>query len=685
MVLNLPENADSASQREVLDALPVLVFLERVGRVVYANAEARQTLGLGDEPWTSRQVEDLLWGLFPGTAEPQTLLTGTRHGSPFHATMPTRDGRLLPVEGTYSIVDHELRQAVIVAHPGGRESAPKSRLMDDLLASIPDAVAIVHGNHVIYTNAAFTRLFGYTAEEVSGGTLRDFIVPETRQHENSLMQKSVDRHGVATIETVRKNRNGDLLDVAVLAGPLVIHGEKAGYVLSYRDIGGRRQIEAKLQHDALHDALTGLPNRALFLDRLKLSFNRRARRRDQVCGVLFLDLDRFKEINDTLGHAAGDQLLVAVSERLCSALRPQDTAARLGGDEFAVLVENIFSVADLTIVANRILGEMARPFDLFGRLLNAGASIGAALSAPDHTVPEMLIRDADFAMYRAKQSGGSRFEIFDKNLKIRVNDRQQRERELRQILDNHEFEIWYQPIFRLLGGQLEGFESILHRRRSDGSVESLRPLLPVAEESGLSISLGRETFDSLCRQLCAWSQAQPWSTLSLTLNLSPRQFYHSDMVAQMKRTLAATGADPSRLLIEVDESVLSENPDAALVLLQRLIDCGLRVAVDNFGSALAPLNHLIRMPIDVLKLDPALTVAATSTGRQSAVLKSLVQLGSNLGVQVVAQGIQSMPQLEALRAMGCALGQGDFLSEAMDSSRAFALADQLTRSLSINA
>jgi EAL domain-containing protein (putative c-di-GMP-specific phosphodiesterase class I) len=328
---------------------------------------------------------------------------------------------------------------------------------------------------------------------------------------------------------------------------------------------------------------------------------------------------------------------------------------------------------------------MARPFDLYGHLLNAGASIGAALSAPDHSVPEMLIRDADFAMYRAKQNGGARFEIFDKNLKIHINDRQQRKRELHQILDNHEFEIWYQPIFRLLGGQLEGFESLLHRRRIDGSVESLRPFLPVAEESGLSISLGRETFDSLCRQLCAWSQALPWSTLSLTLNLSLRQFYHSDMVAQMKRTLAATGADPSRLLIEVDESVLSENPDAALALLQRLIDCGLRVAVDNFGSALAPLNHLVRMPIDVLKLDPALTVAATATGRQAAVLKSLVQLGSNLGVQVVAQGIHSMPQLEALRAMECALGQGDFLSEAMDSSRAFALADQLTRSLSINA
>jgi diguanylate cyclase (GGDEF)-like protein/PAS domain S-box-containing protein len=679
MGLNLPKNADSASQREVLDALPVLVFLERAGHIVYANAQARQMLGLGGEAWVARPVEDVLWGLFPGTAEPQTLLTGTKRCLPFHATMPTHDGRLLPVEGTYSIVDAELREAIIVAHPGGRERAPKSRLMDDLLASIPDAVAIIHGDHVLYTNASFTRLFGYTAEEVGGGNLHEFIVPETRRHENSLMQKSVDQHGLAAIETVRQNKNGELLDVSVLAGPLVVNGEKAGYVLSYRDIGDRRQIEAKLQHDALHDALTGLPNRALFLDRLKLSFNRRARRSDQICGVLFLDLDHFKEINDSLGHAAGDKLLVAVSERLCAALRPQDTAARLGGDEFAVLIENIFSAADLSIVANRILGEMARPFELFGHSLYAGASIGAALSTPDHTVPEMLVRDADFAMYRAKQNGGGRLEIFDKYLKVHANKHQERERELRQILDKHELEIWYQPIFRLHGGQLEGFESLLCRRRFDGSIDNFHDLLPIAEESGLSISLGRATAETLCRQLRSWTETLPWAALTLTLDLSQRQFYHSDMVAQMKRVLALTGADPARLLIEVDESVLSENSDAALALLQRLVDCGLRVAVDNFGSSLAPLNHLLKMPIDVLKLDPRLTVAAASNARQATVLKSLIQLGNNLGVQVVAQSIETLEQLAALGSMGCALGQGRFLSEALDPMRAQALARQQNR------
>ena len=198
MSLNLPENSDSPQQQEVLDALPVLVFLERAGRIVYANSEARQMLEVPEGEWTPRPVEDVLWGLFPGTAEPQTLLTGTKRGSPFHATLPSKGGRLQPVEGTYSILDAELREAVIVAHPSGRERAPKSRLMEDVLCSIPEAVAIVHGNHVLYTNPAFTTLFGFTAEEASGGNLRDLLVPETRLSENAMLERNVDEYGQAS-------------------------------------------------------------------------------------------------------------------------------------------------------------------------------------------------------------------------------------------------------------------------------------------------------------------------------------------------------------------------------------------------------------------------------------------------------------------------------------------------------
>jgi diguanylate cyclase (GGDEF)-like protein/PAS domain S-box-containing protein len=559
-----------------------------------------------------------------------------------------------------------------------RERAPNPPgLMENLVASLPEAVAIVRNNRVFYINPAFTRIFGFTIDEISGGNLRDFIVPDMRQHEYALMQKAVDQNGSTSLDTVRRSKQGELLDVALLVGPLVVNGEKAGYVFCYRENGARKQIEAKLQHDAMHDALTGLPNRALFLDRLTLALSRRSRRRrEQNCGVYFLDLDRFKEINDTLGHAAGDQLLITVAERLCAALRPQDTAARLGGDEFAVLVENIQSISELEIVANRILREMARPFEISGHTLQASASIGVAMAAPVHTVPEMLIRDADFAMYRAKQAGGGRYEIFDKRLEVHVNNMQERERELRHVLDKREFEIWYQPIYRLGNGKIEGFESLLRWRRSNGSVDSLGELLPVAEETGLSISLGRETMEAVCRQLRSWTRALPQADLTLTVNLSQRQFYHSDLVAQMKRALAATGADPARLLVEVEESTLTESPEMASAILQRIVDCSLRVAVDNFGSGLAPLNHLVQLPIDVLKLDPKLTLSATSTGRQVAVLESLIRLGAALGVQVVAQGIESSAQLEALRCMNCELGQGPLLSQALEPEQALECAKQ---------
>ena len=542
--MNLPENSDSREQREVLDALPVLVFLERAGRIVFANAEARQMLGLTEGEWVERPVEDVLWGLFPGTAEPQTLLTGTRRGSPFHATMPTRGGRLQPVEGTYSLINHDLREAVIVAHPGGRERAPKSRLMEDVLASIPEAVAIEHGDHVLYTNHAFTKLFGYSSDEAGGGSLRDLIVPETRLIEHATLLRAVDEQGRAIVETVRMNKHGELVDVSMQIAPLNVDGAKVGYVFTFRDIGEHKETEAKLQHDAMHDVLTGLPNRALFLDRLSLALNRRARRPDQSCGVLYLDLDGFKEINDALGHAAGDVVLKAVADRLRNVLRPQDSAARLGGDEFAVLVENILTPGDLEVVAKRVLKEMERPFDIFGNFAQSGASIGAAMAGAVHTSADQLVRDADFAMYRAKQSGGARCEVFDRHLEVFVSSQQERERELRQVVDKRLFEFRFEPIYQLANGILEGFETSLCWRRPDGTIEDFPDLLAAAQETGLSITLGRETLETVCQQLSSWSARSPERELMLAVNVTHHQFYHSDLILQLTRTLAATGADP---------------------------------------------------------------------------------------------------------------------------------------------
>ncbi len=675
MGLNLPENADTVRQHEILDALPVLIFLERAGKIMYANAEARFMLGITEGDWVPRGVEDVLWGLFPGTAEPQTLLKSTGTGSPFHATMPAKNGKLMPVEGTYCILNAELREAVIVAHPGGRERAPKSRLMEDVLASIPEAVAIEHGGHILYTNPEFTRMFGYSSEEASGGSLSQLIVPETRLNEQSMLEKAVNERGRVLMETLRAKKDGEFVDVSMHCAPLLVDKARVGYVYTFRDISDQMQTEVKLQHDAMHDVLTGLPNRALFMDRLNQAFSRRVRRPDQSCGVLFLDLDHFKEINDVFGHAAGDVVLISTAERLVSALRPQDSAARLGGDEFAVLVEGITNAGDLETVSKRVLAAMSKSFDVFGHQVNAGASIGAALAGPEHTSSDMLIRDADFAMYRAKQAGGGRYEIFDKHLEITITNQQERERELRYRLEKRLLEFRYQPIFRLQSRTVIGFECLLRWRGPEGSVDRFDDLLAVAEETGLSITLGRETMEAVCWQLMTWRNTAPQADILLSVNLTQRQFYNPDMPLQLQRTIAASGADPSRLLFEVPEYAANENPDAAVPILQRMLDCGVHVALDDFGSSLAPLNHLVRLPFDMIKLDAKMTVAATTAGRQQAVLESLLKLGRTLGVQVVAQGIETNDQLRALMRLGCDLGQGGLLSGNLDAVRALQLAE----------
>ncbi len=680
MNVNVPQNWDSPQQQEILDALPALVFLERAGRVVFANAEARHLLGWPEEKWASRPVEEVLWGLFPGTAEPQTALTGGRLSSPFHATLATRGGRMLPVEGTYSTVNGESRDAVIVAQTVGRDRSPRPRLMEDVLASIPEGVVLLRGSRVLYTNAAFTRMFGYSADEVSGGDLRDFIVPETRLHEHGMLEKAIEDYGHAAMETVRMRKDGQLLDVAMYAAPLLIGGEKAGYVLTYRDIGERKQVEARLQHDAMHDVLTGLPNRALFQDRLALALSRRARRRDG-CGVLYLDLDNFETIHATFGPAAGDMLLVTLSDRVRACLRPQDTAARIGGDEFAVLVENVLNPSDLEVVAKRILAEMDRPFEILGCVYPVKVSIGVAMAGRDDVTADSLLRDADLALYHARQAGGERYEVFDRHMVVETNTLQERERDLRHALSNRKFELWYEPVFRLATGELEGFESILRFRRADGTIDSFNDLLPAAEETGLSISIGREALETVCGQLRNWANTLPGNTLSLTVNLTHRQFFHEDMAAHLRRTLAMTKADPSRLILEIPEAAVNERPDDALAIVQRIKDCGVRMALDDFGSSLAAFNNLVRLPIDMVKMDSQLSIAVVKRGSQLALLESVIRLGKTIGVQSLAQGVETQEQLDGLRRLGCELGQGPLFSMAMDAAGALGIAMERQRAL----
>lgn len=683
--MNLPQNAESRQQCEILDALPALVFLERAGRIVFANAEALDVMGMAGAHWIPRSTEEVLWGFFPGIAEPQTALAGSRGGSPFHATLAGRGGRIIPVEGTYSILNSELREGVIVAHVSARERAPKPRLMEDVLASLPEAVAIVHGGRVLYVNQSFTRMFDYTEDECSGRNLRDLIVPETRHHENAMLQRAMEDHGRVSVETVRMKKSGELIDVAMQVSRLMVNGAEAGYVLTYRDIAERKQLEAQLQQDAMHDVLTGLPNRALFEDRLKLALSRRARKREQNCGVLLLDLDQFAGINSAIGHAGGDMLLMTAAGRLRSTLRPQDTAARLEGDGFAILVESIPAVPDLEVVAQRVHRELDRTYDLLGHRIQATASMGVAISADERNTPEAMMRDADVALHRAKQAGGGRYEFFERGAAIQISTDKQRERQLRQVLDQREFDLWYQPMIRLATGAVEGFEAMPRRRRADGSVDLLHDLHAVAEETGFILRVGRETMKMVCQRLQDWSSMIAGTGLFLSLDVPRRQFYEEDMVAQVQLMLAAGEIDPARLMLEVAESTVSDNPDRATAILQRLVDCGLRVALDHFGAGPSPVDHLLRLPVELVKLDAKLTQVAEEPGRRLALLESLVHVAKSAGVQLLALGVQEQRQLQLLRELGCALGQGSFFSLALEPETARQLAGSTRPSMALDA
>jgi EAL domain-containing protein (putative c-di-GMP-specific phosphodiesterase class I) len=325
-------------------------------------------------------------------------------------------------------------------------------------------------------------------------------------------------------------------------------------------------------------------------------------------------------------------------------------------------------------VAQRILAELDRPYEVVGHRIQIVASIGVALAGDEHETAEAVIQDADVAMYRAKQEGGHRYAVFDRHMEVQVSREQEREQELRELVAKREFVHYYQPIYWLKTGRLEGFESLLRRKTSAGGIESFRELLPVAEDTGLSISLGRDSVEAACAQMLSWDEVVPGNGLTLSVNLTRRQFYQDDLVPQLKSMLAETRVDPARLMFEVSEATVNENPDRALACMQRMVDCGVRMALDNFGSTLAPLNHLVRLPLDLVKLDAKVTASVTGAGRQLAIVESLLHVCRAAGVPLLAQGIETQGHLRILQELGCDMGQGYFLAAPLDPAQAQYLA-----------
>lgn len=424
--------------------------------------------------------------------------------------------------------------------------------------------------------------------------------------------------------------------------------EGGGAIVTHNDITGRKRAEMKLAHQALHDPLTGLPNRTLFLDRLSVALARMERSQDAVA-VLFLDLDTFKVVNDSLGHDVGDQLLTAVATRLRSALRPGDTAARYGGDEFTVLCEGITSESDAVIIAERISAAIGRPFSLDDAETVLTSSIGIAIASGSEDNPETLVHDADIAMYRAKQRGKARHELFSGVIRQRAIQRLETENALHRALDREEFKLYFQPEVDLRTDQVTSFEALIRWHHPVNGVLPPSEWLPLAEELGIIVPIGAWVVREACRQAARW-RAEGGPHVRVTVNLSQRELVHPALVATVLEAAGSAGIPPSDIGLEVRQDSLFRGGETVAATLERLRAEGVGVAVDDFGTASAWLAQ----PVDKVKVD----LTAVVHDSQGRVVKALVDLGHALGIRVVAKGVESAEQLDQLRVAGCDAAQG---------------------------
>ena len=442
-------------------------------------------------------------------------------------------------------------------------------------------------------------------------------------------------------------------------------------ILQAQDVSARRSAEAGLEHMAFHDALTGLPNRRRFLECLSGAVSRSKVDPRHAWAVLFLDFDRFKLVNDSLGHNVGDELLKQLARRVQERLRPSDTVARLGGDEFAILAENIEHERDAVVLAERLMESLSRPFALGHHEITASASIGITFSAFGYGSAEDALRDADTAMYKAKSEGKARFTVFDSSLHAAVSERLRLEGELRHAIAKGQLAVVYQPLFKLgldpsgtpSSHSLSGFEALVRWQHPSG--ETLQPtsFLPIAEEAGLMLQVSDFVMHCACHQLRQWQLSSPeLAELSMSINLSSHDLAHPALVARVSRAIVEAGLRPEHLTLELTEDILMNNIAGAVDTLSALRRLGVRLAVDDFGTGYSSLSHLSRLPIDSLKIDRSFVHQLKRDSDNSAVVAAIVQLGSTLRKVVVAEGIETADQVEQLRELGCQMGQGFHLA-----------------------
>ncbi len=584
-----------------------------------------------------------------------------RHVREYGQGVYGKTGEVEAVEGlVYDVTEEVLGQERL------RDAEERYRTLVESIPAITYIQEIADPSRTIYLSPQYECILGYTLEEsLVPGHWVEIVHPDDREavlEEDRRTNETGDPFAMEYRQFTKDGRVVWLRDEARLVRDE--HGDPKYWLGVQYDITERRTLENQLEYQVLHDSLTGMPNRRLFMDRLGHALERTRRSRSRVA-VLFMDLDDFKMVNDSLGHEVGDRLLVAVAECLRECLRPEDTLARFGGDEFVVLVEDIAGSDGAARVAERLIEGLRRPFILEGRELFVAASIGIALGgAPDKT-PEDLLRDSDTAMYQAKGDTGS-YRLYDPAMYERVVQRLNLENDLRRAIEAKEFVVHYQPVVRLQTGEIWGMEALVRWNHPERGLLNPSEFIPVVEETGLIVPMGEQVLKEACRWASEWQAEYPRvPPLVMCVNLSARQLGRPDLAEAVERDLRQAGMEPRSLNLDVTETAYIKVLEGNTAALNRLKELGVRVSVDDFGVGYSSLSYLKRLPADTLKIDKSFVMGLGANIEDTALVGMVVDLAHTLGMEVVAEGVESEEQVTLLREMGCDFAQGFYFSKPL--------------------
>lgn len=669
-----PQQSESRYQA-LLDNAPVAMLVICSRRLVYLNQTARKTLGIAaDTPITRIDLENLTASnthekiLAPPPINDQIITE-----QPIETSFRRSDGKQIQVEVWLSRTDYLDRPAtqLIFSDITQRISA-ETRLQQaaKVFEHTTEGVIVTDENaNIIAVNPAFTEITGYTEQEALGRNPRFLQSGRHDKHFFTKLWNSLMQQNSWQGEIWNRRKNGEIypewLNITTIQEDL---SGKPQYVAVFSDITSIMQSQSQLEHLAHHDPLTDLPNRLLFEDRLEHAITNAKREKNHLA-VLFLDLDRFKNINDSLGHAVGDALLIQVAYRLRNLLRENDTAARLGGDEFTILVENLEDPSYTAVIATKIQNQLKQPFDIFGRKLHITASIGISLYPEDGRDVGNLTKNADAAMYQAKENGRNNYRFYTSELTQSAFDRLLMETELRTAIKEQQLLLYYQPQFSILSGKMTGTEALLRWKHPRMGIIPPAQFIPLAEETGLIHEIGLWVLETACQQTRIWSEKGLFDG-RMAINLSVRQLMMTDLILHFEQIIDKTGCPPQLLQLEVTEGIFMRQKELSIPVLEVFKQLGLTIAIDDFGTGFSSLAYLKQLPIDKLKIDRTFIKDMPDNKDDVAITQAIISLGQNLGLEIIAEGVETEDQLNLLKIMGCQEVQGYLYGKPM-SAEAF--------------